>query len=564
MPPPFTKEDPLIRRLVSEPLNLPGRLAKALARYPELCQKLLSVRFELLKEHNKADIMSIDEEVIKYLERTKNKQLYALWEPVRDRLLDFCEFGVTGPVETIAAIILAGAATRRTDIPVDKLRTDLHPTLMNECTKSRIPGQPASMHPMALCYDTLKISTHTPVLFGKIGEILANKPSPIKLRLGKELSTLELANIEEYRQKFFVKTQQNTRSGNRQGQLSHDITPLPTLSAPDKVQLRLETAHCDHQQESMGPDEVFWVNYFTRVANLQVLYQQIDQAIKSGTLGRVILDSQPEMLTNLTECLPFTTGHTETLNHTLGEVDLVQGFGPWHCQVVCYEDDNQEYEAVKEVLDQIGDCADTIQQGAQIVVAVSGPSVVGAGAAVVASMAWTVGVCADVGSAVVSIVNFFDENDYLGSRTFDGQADYLRDPPGYLPFPIADMGLYTIKVAESRQGTEDVTRNWEVQATYGKGKSKTHTAGTAPGISEDFNTEFQMDCDTDLLTAWGVDHDCLDEGWDDDRGHGEWKFGPHLAIDKRTVTGQIHVGQKGYGEIKDTPWAQGIGLLGPL
>lgn len=565
MPAPNSSLNRFIAWLSDEPFLVPLPLAKVLASQTDLCQVILALRPRHLRASDRARIDQIDTRVQQLLGTTHNERLLPKWKEVVARLYTLCDYGVTGRIETITAILLAGAAIARTDIAIVALRPGLDTKLLDECKRSRSSSPPQPAHPFAQAYAKLQLDTRRPRLRQAFEKIITDQTRGAKLRLGPELAALDLAAIETMRVRFLGSAHRSYAAGQRHGALNTGGLAVPALTAPDKVSLRLDRATCVHQQDSTGSDETFWVGYFTRPRNVAALYAKIDQAIQSGNLGQVDLDVDPVTTVVSTPLLSYATGQQRALGATIGEVDLVQGFGPWYCQVVGYEDDNQEYVAVQEVLGQISDVAGAVQAGASYVAAVSGPTVAAAGAAAVASCAGAVQVAADVTKALVGVANFFDENDTLGSQGYPGRADYLRQPVADVPYGVADLGLYRLEATESCVGPlETVTRQWEVTTTYGEGTKEVNEGGYWPGIKEDYDVNFKMDGVTDALVNWDIAHVCLDEGGDGDTGHGEWAAGPYLSIDKLTVTGRMHVGQDGWGKISDTPWASGVRVTTPL
>jgi hypothetical protein len=331
------------------------------------------------------------------------------------------------------------------------------------------------------------------------------------------------------------------------------------------LEVELTSAVCQQQQDTSVPDAIFWVTYFTQVEDLPGFYFQIDEAIKSGTIGSVPLDFESKTLIKHTGLFDFMGGQSHSINHIAGDVDLIQGFGPWHCQMVCYEDDNQEYEAMIGVLDQISEYAGYIQQGAEIVAMMSGPTVIAAGAAAVASVAESVKTCAYVGSAIISIVNFFDENDNLGSKVYNGLGDYAGETIGDILLDPADLGLYTMVVSEKRLGpAEEVTRIWQIRRINLLGPVKNVDSGLLPGIDDYFHTMNMFDEPVHQLSNYGVDPEWEGDGWNGDTGHCEWDIGPVLegtTDNLRLTGGWIRVGRDGYGSVKLTPWVEGLIFL---
>jgi hypothetical protein len=542
-------------------LSMPRELVQALSTEPTLCWSLMGMDSRQLRERDSARVDELDVAVKRHFDRVGTAGVYDRWGPVSEKLREFCQYGTTGPGETVAAMILAGAGMHRTDIPVVALRAGLSRNLVDACGRFRAH---AGRHAYADGYAKLNLAAGTSVLASRIEALLKGQGVPVRnLRLGKDLSSLDPEKIEQYRLRFFGTDRRVVRAGTRYGSVTQDSRAVRRrLFAPSEVQLTLAKVICDQQQEP-GGDEIFFVSYFTHPADVGALYQQIDQAIRSGTLGDVPLTVNPVTDVCLTPVSSYKTGDAKALNCEIGKLGLVQGFGPWHCSTTCYEDDDGEYKAVQEVLDKISEYAGYVQQGATVVASVSGPTVVAAGAAAVAAGAEYVRVCAQVGSAVVGIVNFFDENDLLGTNTAEGRGDYLDEKAGDFPFPQKDIGLYKLEVTERRVGQCEVQRRWEGRRTSGRGGSHTHDAGGLPGIKEDDHVSFEMNADTDLLDNWGVEHECLDEGSGGDRGHSEWKAAPALS-NRRTVAGTIHMGQSGYGKIRATPWATGLGQIRPL
>jgi hypothetical protein len=556
------KQTDLIKQLTGSPMEIPESLSKFILSNPQLREKIFAIEPRNLREEDKGVIEDLDK-LVKSLTQGKYAQYYGQWVPVQQKLLEFCDFGLTGRVETIAAMILAGAVINREDIKINELRSGLDTSLLAEAQKTRNIPITKSDNKFAKSYDALRISDPKRTLSQKIHKLLTDTTIS-HLRIGKSLSTLSLQAIEDARQKFFTPSRILERGG--QNKRLYTGSSPSVITAPDEINLNFTSVFCEHQTERTQ-DEVFWLTYFTYIPDLATLYSEIDNAIKSCKPGtppmyqkQIQLNVNPKTDIRKTPISSYTTGITQKINFPIGLIHLVEGFGPWHCHVAGYEDDNQEYDAISDVLDQISDYAGYVSEGAEVVAAVSGPTVVTAGAVVVAAAAKNAQVCTEIGSACVKIANYLDEDDFLGSHDVpdlsQAKSDYANLGPGSVIHGPYDLGNYQITAMENRIGQVTISRNWTLKATQGSQTyiSK-HTWGS-PGIKKDINVNFQMDSQTSWISLSGVNHDCVDNKLGD-KGHGEWKEGPQLGNNQRTITGKIHVGKSGYGTIKDTAWVQG-------
>ncbi len=252
-------------------------------------------------------------------------------------------------------------------------------------------------------------------------------------------------------------------------------------------------------------------------------------------------------------------GQKEDFNFDIGEINMIQGFGPYISNISFYEDDNEEYKAISEVVDDINTYAGYVNKGARTVAAVSGPTIVSAGAAAVAVLATGVQVCTYIVSAVVKIINLFDENDYLGNTNYKSISDYVKIPSITFDFPTIDIGNYLVDCEEQRIGQEKITRNWQFKMTEGVGPTKVYNSGKIWGIgkSDDKDFKFTMNHKTNKLINSDTGHHCTNQGHNGDEGHSDWVEGPKLIGDLE-IEGRIHVGLDGHGSVKITPTVQGI------
>lgn len=560
---PFNPTTIMLRRLTMGPIPMPAPLVQKLAKgNPGIIERILQKDLTRLRAADLPFIDAVDTDGSALFKQPDGKSQAALkqWKEYVQAMRDVVQYGWSGAEETIVAMILAGGGMARQDIDHNKLRADLSSKFKQACIdehKKPINGTPhALVHAYKKLCGKSNASTHLSV---KVKEILEGTAP---LRLGRELAELDPDKIEASRKKYFARKHQRNIAGKRTGRVLKDKTlTCPQLTAPDKMELVLKSVHCEKTQEK-DKDEVYCLSYFTAPEDPKALYDAIDAAIKADTLTTFDFKVVPKVEVQLTKVEVVSAGQTINYNATIGQLDMVQGFGPWHCHVDLYEDDDQEYKALQEVFDQIAAYAQLVAQGAEFVASVSGPSYVAAGAAVVATIAEYVRIAAKVGSAITRIVNWVDEDDLLGTASTDGRGDYVRVSAGTYAFPAQDVGLYDVVLEEKLIGQEVVTRNWEVQQTNGKGPKRSFKSTF--GTSEDYNVEFKLDASTQKIVNFGIDHVCVDKGVGGDKGWSKWKAGPNLLIDQRTIVGSIHVGQNGLGEVSITPWVQGIGLLDPL
>jgi uncharacterized cupredoxin-like copper-binding protein len=250
----------------------------------------------------------------------------------------------------------------------------------------------------------------------------------------------------------------------------------------------------------------------------------------------------------------FITGTSHDYDFVLGDIDLYEGFGPFILLLDLYEDDNDEYKAVQEVLEQVSTYADIVSEGASIVAAVTAPTPVAGGAVIISSLAEYVKICADVSHAVVGIANYLDKDDSLGSQEYSSDSDFVNKKPETINLPVVDLGNYLLSIDKNLVGQEKVNRVWQYKMTHGESKPirSKETTILSPGFSKDYNVTFKMDNETCKIVNSTIDHE------PNTKGHAKFIKKPTIKEDKITAEAKIHVGFPGYGEVTDKVIANGI------
>ena len=545
-----------IEKLTSYPFNLDKTLVIFLAfKEPFLVSKMLMFDPMKLSSNSETSFRNFAKDVETFIKKNA-PWLKIPWDRTVSTWDKYIKYGFSsGPIETIAAMILAGAAINK-EVSVGELRK-VHPSLLKEIN-NRKP------HPYKEAYKSLKLADGHSVK-KKIKKALKKDGTVKYLKLGYELHDLSLDVIERKRIKFFGQDKRFEFYGQKTGYALTDYVtewrPSQKLTAPDIIKLKLNTLTCELLDDTKE-DNVFAISYFSDVENIKGLYNQIDTAIKKGNYENIELDIIPRTIIKKSNKIKFNKiGQKEDFNFDIGEVDMIQGFGPYISNIVFYEDDNDEYKAISEVIDDINTYAGHVNKGARIVAAVSGPTIVSAGAGAVAVLATGVQVCAYITSAVVKIINLFDKNDHLGNTNYKSISDYVNIPSKTFDFPTTDIGNYLVDCEEQRIGQEYITRNWQFKNTTGVGPMKEYKSGVVWGIdkSDDKDFKFTMDHKTDRLINWSRGHECTKPGNGNDLGHSNWVSGPTLSNDDSIgIKARIHVGLAGWGRVEITPIVQGI------
>lgn len=485
------------------------------------------------------------------------------------------QYGSTCPVNTVSALILSGAAIAMPNIPL--LRQDLDISIRDarQSYQNQTRGGTVSssggqylgdpfVQDLVNIYSTLcKNMNMNGKLAAAIKGLITDSSKP--LRVGFSMNTLKLSEIQKQCDNFFRGNTKHQTNGGVQPGNKQDVRES---TAPSKFQLKIPHFFC-HETNENGGDQIFWVAYFSRITNLDIVYSKIDAAISGGSISELELvlrsDIQYTFEKNKSEPLPgcvvrpqYYDLRTKPGDFGFGPYDIVEGFFPWSCCISCFEDDDQEYDAVNEVVDQVGDTADLISKGASVVAACSGPTVVSAGASIVASLAGVVSLGCDITEGIVDIVNYFDNDDYLGRinlplpDSVDFGGDYLERPIVTVPdFSIeteatdgTSKGTYSIQTQEYLLPPlkEHIIRNWRVLHEAVIDKEEEHAGILGCGNSGD--SPYKLSFSQQMISAPGVP--IVTDGVQklSSYGHAEWKDGllPQLKNNNTYCEGDIHWG----------------------
>lgn len=536
---------------INKPLKMSKELELRLKNNRALWSKLGPILSGRPSLGDLAQIKSMTQEVGIFLK--KDPKFSKEWDQFSAFMAMIAEYGAVNPANTVSALILSGAAVA---IPNIILRPDLDISIrtardqyqqqnagsVQPSSSAGIAGDPFVQYSVNVYKKLMGHLAANSVLSTAIRSLLIGTTK--KLRVGYGMHTLKLSEVEANCNNFFRNSVRNSTSGGTQP--GNDIKEK-TAFAPKYFQLKVPDYKCYEQNET-GNDRVFWTSFFIYVSNLQDVYNKIDQAIRNGSIDTLELklgtDIQYTMLNNKSglneEC---TAGNTYPFNLAFDQLRLVQGFFPWSACLKCIEDDNSEYAAVSEVFDEIGDTAQVISQGASIVAAVSGPTVVGAGAAVVSSISSMVSLGCDIAEAVVDIVNFFDDNDYIGRVDLSNPGDYLLVPENPNP-PKNEKethdgdsgGLYSAFIQECTFEREPVNRMWRVFSEIKETEEQSHAGILSCGNSGELGVKLTFSQPMTLFVK---------PGWiskTSSYGHAEWTSGPDSCDGGLSCEGNVHWG----------------------
>lgn len=114
---------PIVTGQMSDLLDMPKPLQITLEKDRSIVRKLRQINPALLQPDDEAYLDKLDKQIEATLTIAEQTNLYEHWHTISNKLHEICRFGYTGPVETIVAMMLSGAALMRTDIPIAQLRT---------------------------------------------------------------------------------------------------------------------------------------------------------------------------------------------------------------------------------------------------------------------------------------------------------------------------------------------------------------------------------------------------------------------------------------------------------
>lgn len=524
----------------------------------------------LLKSDDIDAIKMIGKQGEKYLKQ-QYQQLVPAWQKYIKFLIYVATYGEENRRHTIAAMLLAGAAICRPDLVV--LREDLDISIkqareqyMISLSAGRsgdvvddgsISGTTGNVFADQMVYGYklfFKKMKTGGALDIAIRKLLMNTDKVLNadkvLRVGYSLHTLSLGALAQANATNIINDKIFNNIGNTE--LGND-TISGSEKAPSYFKLKPYGFYCRELNDSCGNDLIFWTAYFSSIENLNEVYKMIDDAVKSGStenlqlqLGREIKYKLQKWETSKTEC-----EHTENIypismetigSGPNGELRICQGFFPWSFSAVCTEDDNNEYEAVSDVVDTVGDYAGYVSQGASITASVSGPTPVAAGAAIVGTVATVVSLACDITEAVIDIVNYFDENDTIGYVQISGNGDYINHATNPSPIPVNyptsdgnSGGLYELSVQEIYTVDESVTRTWRCFTQTKYSKEEKHAGILGCGNSGESDVEVTFTRPMDFILSSEINKKSA-------HGNVIWINEPVLNETKKKATGKVHWG----------------------
>ncbi len=558
-------------------------LRNILIRNRSIWSSISQVEVENLRPSDLTVLTQLNEKVLDYLGPASN-ELRAEWESINNRLIDWASFGQINQKSCLIALLLAGAAISRSDIPI---RNDLDPSILEARRKyleSQIPdpgtgGGPvggvslktisssdpnAEIITQSVNFHNKLFSKNKPLLKQKVKELLSD-PAKV-IRVGSTLSKLNLNSLKVEAAENLFKTKRYEATGEpRQGNNVTDDEKFK-VSVPKNFKLSSDYFRCIRQNDS-GGDEIFWVGFMTYIENIKEIFELIDEAVKTNRLLELNISKHIKFATKRHKTPIIKCNSAEINKHwnstfDFGTLRLYNGFFPWAFDGQCIEDDNQEYLVVSEVFDEIGDAADLISQGALVVAAVTGPTVVAAGATIVAAAAGVVSLCADISQGVVDIANFFDDNDLIGNVTINGKGDYIGAPElhnhseEYSTSGAYSGGYYKLNCMQTFTGSEKVKRTWTCYNETKHGRIDTHSGILGMGNSGDETYSIKFSTPMTILAGYGVNLISSRN-----YSHAEWISPPRLHSNKKTVKGEVHWGLTFNHTIKYQPYVLGTKII---
>jgi hypothetical protein len=561
---------------------LDKKLAESLHKHPVIGGVLKSIKPDSLREQDKTMIKWLDEKVESYLK--SDKELLNNWKKYSNWLKDAIKIGAETDRTVLAAAILAGAAIAREDI---FLRGDLDASLQQQRADyqenygsgdvtpgSSQPGGPAGSYPpsgnppsvfatkLANDYKNLTANiTPNGKLDSAIKELLTD-PNKV-LRVGWRLYNLNINSLEEALDEHFGETTIHHASG---GPREGTDQKSNWCWAANNISLKAEDFTCMRRQEKSASDEIFWTGFFYSIANLEEVYGNIDTAITNNADIELNIQWTVRNWRSQLKSINEQESPVE-LNENLFQFNIHNGFCPWVANLICIEDDDAEYEAIGDTLDTIGDYAGAVGHCASVVAAVSGPTVLAAGAGAVASASKFVSIACDTAGAIVDIVNHFDENDVIGNITLYNQDDYAKEKESdvaqgdlesepYMAEENNSGGCYYINLVKHYEGKNKFHRTWRYEQRTIEGDWKHHNPwGWHGGSGEDsVNLKFPVKVNKDIFGTVEVPNEGHDR-------HAEWVKGPTLGSDERTITGKVHWGVRADHSIKYKVHVTGLRFL---
>jgi hypothetical protein len=386
-----------------------SEVLKAVRRNVSLRRRIEALESTKMRPADEREIEAIDRDI---------KDLgYEIpeWAKLRDRLADNAVCGAITDSKILVNMLAVGRALSRneSDFPVFNTKTK---TLCRSFLRKQ--KKPSFLQ---LCYRLYRALNPR-----RGGKIIKNLDSLLDLdvnpsRAGKALSKIDVAYLEEIFKASFQASQQAVavNSGGPQTELGLK------QSASTSMTVTLNQFFCREQNDNLS-DMIEWVAFKTTVKNLEEVYNQIDDAIKDGSTKdlRLTIDWHRETIRTAptTGVVERTAGYP--LDVSLGAIDIHNGFSPWSIRVNCVEIDDDEYDEINEVIDQIDAAAELLSGVGQTVAIAGGPTVIGAAGAVAAAAGSFVSAACDLTEAVIDIINYFDEDDLIGTAELYSEEDY--------------------------------------------------------------------------------------------------------------------------------------------
>jgi len=544
-------------------------------------QNLHSVLNQIdLNNHNIRDKRVVDE-IDKLLPSIKiDKAAMSGWQTLRNSILEnVAELQTRRSI--LAAMIVSGGAIARSDIDLTRCPNisqsvrDIRAAYQADVIAHRMPNLPGSqfaerghqlgfLRPTSNSPSVVNTMVNSYQLLTKNMDLNSRLNVAIKRLLedpsktlfkGREWQMLDLAKLNDAYYKHFgkpIRVRSQRRAVSKQGKETR------ASYAPGNTTLRLLNFSCQDQQES-SDDEVFWTGHYYFLQNLVDVYNEIDKGMRQGLDSEIELNmkwARNSWTTHLYKGITEQSGQ-QGINIIIGQQTIYNGFCPWVAGIIGVEDDNAEYEAIQATVEKIGDVADAVNMGAETVAVISGPTPLGVGAAAVASAAALVSTTADVTSAVVGIVNFFDKDDTIGFSILSGKGDYAQDHSlGIGTIPLANAitkvvqgsgARYEINAQESLTGPEkEVARTWYFRQITAMGPSKHQDPVGIWGGNGNDKVTIPFGQKVDKIINW----DTNQHG----SGHAEWKHAPQLVNNNTAAKGAIHWGVSGAGSVTYEPW----------
>ncbi|MEZ4386086.1 MAG: hypothetical protein R3D98_00630 [Candidatus Krumholzibacteriia bacterium] len=567
-------------------------LAELISKHRVFSSLINSLHPGRLPADRKALVLAMSSRIKAYL--AHDKGAVDAWE----EFLAAIETGYVFPLrptrrQVIAATMLAGAAVER---PRLALRSGLSPTLYQaradrhgadlsintgpgqgqtrifvaRIDKASSPALAAYRLPLADYGILGRNLTATGKLAAAIESLLTDDSKSLA-PLGA-LRELDPEAIEKARSELLTAQPRSRAAG-----VSAPERRVQTAWAPRSMAIRLKDFRCVKQQENAGSDEIFWAGSFVRCMNLQRVYEAIEATLAKKEPMSFDLEFDWELSSFM---IPANGGKPITCSSggpwiSLGdtpiyEQQLYRGFGPWAGSIWCIEDDDQEYEAVGEVIDTVGDYAKQVSRTASTVSAalaaggVTGPAAAAAGAVATAGQVVSVG--ADVVGAIIDIVNFFDKDDMIDATELSDGGDYaMRNrgdvPVGNVDNPALDLeesnhgAHYQLRTTTNYGPAEEFPRTWSCQTTttwFPLEKTWFTKKGGPLGAKGDMTRTVPFNPPVQFIEASDVEQD------ESAAGHAEVIGKPWLTDNGSVGHVKVHWGISAFRSFRFKFWVKGI------